>query len=39
MKWSTGAGIQIFMNNLVLRLDNSFSKEGMYIQMFFDHAF
>ncbi len=39
MKWSVGAGIRIFMNNLILRLDNSFGKEGMYIQMFVNHAF
>ncbi|MEW6508861.1 MAG: hypothetical protein AB1432_14060 [Bacteroidota bacterium] len=39
MKWSIGSGIRIFMNNLILRLDNSFGKEGMYIQMFVDHAF
>ncbi len=39
MKWNVGAGIRIFMNNLILRLDNSFGKEGMYIQMFVDHAF
>lgn len=39
IKWNVGAGIRIFMNNLILRLDNSFGKEGMYIQMFVDHAF
>lgn len=39
MKWNVGAGIRIFMNNLILRLDNSIGKEGMYIQMFVDHAF
>jgi hypothetical protein len=39
MKWSVGGGIRIFMNNLILRLDNSLGKEGMYIQMFVDHAF
>lgn len=39
MKWNVGAGIRIFMNNLILRFDNSFGEEGMYIQMFVDHAF
>ncbi len=39
MKWDFGAGLRIFMNNLILRLDNSYGKEGMFIQMFVDHAF
>lgn len=39
MKWSTGGGIRIFMNNLILRMDGAYSKEGFYIQMFVDHAF
>jgi len=39
MKWSTGAGIRVFMNNLLLRMDAALSREGLYIQMFVDHAF
>ena len=39
MKWSAGGGIRIFMNNLILRLDNAFGTEGLYISMFVDHAF
>ncbi|MDY0082320.1 MAG: BamA/TamA family outer membrane protein [Ignavibacteriaceae bacterium] len=39
MKWSAGAGIRVFMNNLLLRMDTAFSREGLYIQMFVDHAF
>lgn len=39
MKWSAGGGIRIFMNNLILRVDGAYSKEGFYMQMFVDHAF
>ncbi len=39
MKWSAGGGVRIFMNNLILRLDNAFGSEGLYISMFVDHAF
>lgn len=39
MKWSAGGGIRIFMNNLILRMDGAYSKEGFYMQMFVDHAF
>lgn len=39
MKWSTGGGIRIFMNNLILRMDGAYSEEGFYMQMFVDHAF
>lgn len=27
------------MNNMILRIDGTFSKEGFYMQMFVDHAF
>lgn len=39
MKWSAGGGLRIFMNNLILRIDGAFGKEGFYTQMFVDHAF
>lgn len=39
MKWSAGGGIRIFMNNLILRADAAFGKEGMFLQMYVDHAF
>ncbi len=39
MKWSAGGGIRIFMNNLILRADAAFGKEGMFMQMYVDHAF
>lgn len=39
MKWSAGGGLRVFMNNLVLRIDGAFSREGFYTQMFVDHAF
>lgn len=39
MKWSAGGGLRIFMNNIILRLDGAFGKEGFYTQMFVDHAF
>ncbi|NOX19158.1 MAG: BamA/TamA family outer membrane protein [Chlorobi bacterium] len=39
MKWSVGGGIRIFMNNLILRLDDAYGSEGMYITMYVDHAF
>jgi hypothetical protein len=39
MKWSAGGGIRIFMNNLILRVDGAFSREGFFTQMFVDHAF
>ncbi len=39
MKWSAGGGIRIFMNNLILRMDGAFSREGFFTQMFVDHAF
>lgn len=39
MKWDYGAGIRMFMNNLILRLDYAYSKEGSFIQMYVDHAF
>ncbi|MBZ0199724.1 MAG: BamA/TamA family outer membrane protein [Ignavibacteriaceae bacterium] len=39
MKWSAGGGIRFFMNNLILRLDGAFSKEGFFTQMYVDHAF
>lgn len=39
MKWSAGGGIRIFMNNLILRVDSAFGNEGMFLQMYVDHAF
>lgn len=39
MKWSAGGGIRIFMNNLILRVDSAFGDEGMFLQMYVDHAF
>lgn len=39
MKWSTGGGIRIFMNSLILRMDGAYCKKGFYMQMFVDHAF
>ena len=39
MKWSAGAGLRIFMNNLILRIDGAFSKEGFFTQMYVDQAF
>ncbi len=39
MKWSTGGGIRIFMNNLILRFDTAYGEEGFYVSMFVDHAF
>ena len=39
MQWSLGGGVRIFMNNLILRMDGAYSKEGFYMQMFVDHAF
>jgi len=39
MKWSAGGGIRVFMNNLILRIDSAFGKEGNFIQMYVDHAF
>ncbi len=39
LKWSAGAGIRIFMNNLILRIDSAFGQEGNFIQMYVDHAF
>ncbi len=39
MKWSFGGGIRIFMNNLILRLDNAYGEEGLYISMYVNHAF
>ena len=39
MKWSAGGGIRIFMNNLILRVDGAFSREGFFTQMYVDHAF
>jgi outer membrane protein assembly factor BamA len=39
MKWSTGGGIRIYMNNLILRIDGAFGKEGLFTQMYVDHAF
>jgi hypothetical protein len=39
MKWSAGGGIRMFMNNLILRADAAFGKEGMFMQMYVDHAF
>lgn len=39
MKWSTGSGIRIMLNTLVLRMDAAYSPEGLYIQMYVDHAF
>ncbi len=39
MKWSAGGGVRIFMNNLILRVDSAFGDEGMFLQMYVDHAF
>lgn len=39
MKWSAGGGVRVFMNNLILRIDGTFGKEGFYTQMYVDHAF
>jgi len=39
MKWSSGGGIRVYMNNLILRIDSAFGEEGNFIQMYVDHAF
>ena len=39
MKWSAGAGMRMFMNNIILRLDYAQGTEGSFIQMYVGHAF
>lgn len=39
MKWDVGAGIRFMLGQLVLRMDAAYSTEGVYTQMYVDHAF
>ena len=39
MKWSAGAGLRLFVNQLLVRVDVGFSQEGHEVQMMVSHPF
>ncbi len=39
MKWDVGAGLRLFMNGILLRIDVATGKEGTRLQMFYNYSF
>lgn len=39
MKWDVGAGIRLFINGIILRIDAATGREGTRLQMFYNYSF